>query len=60
MERLVYETPVLDEQDLIARIVVAADFIRNDPGVFERVRSSWLARCRKCIEVEGGHFEHLM
>ena len=53
MERLVYETPVLDEQDLIARIVVAADFIRNDPGVFERVRSSWLARRRKCIEVEG-------
>ena len=60
MEAFVYETPVLTEQDLMARIVMAGEFIRTDPGVFLRVRTEWLRRCRKCVEVEGGHFQHLL
>lgn len=60
MERLIYATPVPTMEDLVARVVVAAEFIANDPGVFARVRESWVDRCRKCIEMHGEHFEHLL
>uniref|UniRef100_A0A1Y1L9V9 Uncharacterized protein n=1 Tax=Photinus pyralis TaxID=7054 RepID=A0A1Y1L9V9_PHOPY len=59
MEAHVYETPVESEEDLIARVVMAGEAVRQDIGVFTRVRGEWLARCRKCIENNGGHVEHL-
>lgn len=59
MKDLVYETPVDSEEDLVARIVAAADVIREKPRVFARIRQSLLDRCRACIEAEGGHFEHI-
>ena len=38
MKSLVYETPVETQQDLVARIQVAAGIIRDMPGIFPRVR----------------------
>lgn len=60
MEALVYATPVPTQEDLVARIVIAGETIRTDPGIFARVRASWVERCRKCVEVEGHHFENLI
>ena len=60
MEDMVYATPVPSPEDLIARVVMAGEAIRQDPGVFGRIRASWLERCQKCVEVNGSHFEHLL
>ena len=60
MENLFYATPVADIQDLQARVVMAAEEIRGTNGVFDRVRASWIERCRKCVEQNGGHFQHLL
>lgn len=60
MKSLVYETPVDSAEDLVARIVVAADHINTTPGIFERVRQSFLRRCELCNDTRGRHFEHLL
>lgn len=60
MEDHVYATPVESEEDLIARVVMAGEAIRQDPGVFARVRAAWLERCQKCVEQNGGHVEHVL
>lgn len=60
MEKMVYETPVEDVDDLAARIVLAGEEIRNDPDVFERMRVNWLSRIDQCIVQEGGHIEQLL
>jgi hypothetical protein len=38
----------------------ASDVFRETPGVFERVRQSFVRRCNACIECGGRHFEHLL
>jgi hypothetical protein len=60
MKALVYETPVDSEQDLVARIAVAAGDIAEIPHVFESVRHSLYKRYEKCVEVHGDHFEQLL
>ena len=40
MKQLVYETFVETEEDLVARIIVAAGTIADMPGIFERTRQS--------------------
>lgn len=60
MKDLVYATPVESEQDLVGRIVDSAGRITEMPGVFQSVRRSLADRCRKCVEVHGGHFEQLL
>lgn len=60
MKSLVYATPVASEEDLIARIAVAAGDIAEKRGVFQRVRESLEKRCRMCIEEGGGHFEQFL
>ena len=60
IKSLVYETPVLDEETLLARILVASDEVRGMPDVFGRVRQSFLHRCNACIECGGRHFEHTL
>ena len=60
MEAHVYETPVETVEDLVARIVLAGEAVRGDPGVCERVRQAWLHRCQKCIEQNGGQIEHVL
>ncbi|GBN96726.1 hypothetical protein AVEN_84024-1 [Araneus ventricosus] len=60
MKSLVYEKPVDSSEDLVARIVVASDKIGATPGIFERVRQSFLRRCELCSDKRGRHFQHLL
>ncbi|GBN13508.1 hypothetical protein AVEN_256786-1 [Araneus ventricosus] len=60
MNSLVYEMPVDSAEDLVARIVVAADKINTTPGIFERVRQAFLRRCELCNDTLDRHFEHLL
>ena len=60
MKSVVYETTVDSEEDLIARIVVAAGDIAEKREVFERVWESLEKRCRLCIEEDGKHFEQML
>ncbi|GBM45707.1 hypothetical protein AVEN_14150-1 [Araneus ventricosus] len=60
MKSLVYETPVNSAEDLVARIVVAADKINTTPGIFDRVRQLFLRRCELCNDTHGRHFQHLL
>ena len=60
MKSLVYDTPVESEQSLIARIVVAAGEISDNPRMVARVHRSLFNRCRSCITVNGRHFEQLL
>ncbi|GBM61382.1 hypothetical protein AVEN_41608-1 [Araneus ventricosus] len=56
MKSLVYARPVDSADD----IVVAADQMNTQPGIFERVRQSFLRWCELCNDTRGCHFEHLM
>ena len=60
MKSLVYETPVESEEDLLARIMAAAQEIQETPGIFERVYENMLRRCNVCIELGGRHIEQLL
>lgn len=60
MKSLVYETPVETEEDLIARIAVAAGDISDNPRMIASVHRSLENRCRLCIDQNGRHFEHLL
>ena len=60
LKRLVYATPVPDEEILCARIVEGCDTIRHSPGIHQRIRDSMLRRVDACILANGGHFEHLI
>ncbi|GBM52199.1 hypothetical protein AVEN_170987-1 [Araneus ventricosus] len=60
MKSLVYEMPVDSAADLAARIAVAADKINTTPGIFKRVRQSFLRQCELCNDTCGRHFEHML
>ena len=59
MKNLVYATPIESDEDLVARIAVAAGTVREMPGIFERVRQEMLRRCHACNAVAGRNSEHL-
>lgn len=60
LKSLVYDTPVDNAEELVARIAVAAGEIRDMPGVFQNVRMSMRRRCEACIVARGRNFEHLL
>jgi len=60
MKELVNSTPVIDEQDLIARIAAAALLIKEKPDVFDNVREAMTRRCNACIQANAGNFEHIL
>ncbi|GFV91820.1 hypothetical protein TNCV_2974921 [Trichonephila clavipes] len=53
----VYETPVLSVEDLIARISIAVERIRDMPGIFQDVRNSLHHPCQATY---GHNFKHLL
>lgn len=57
---LVYETPVNSEEELVARIVVAAGELRGAPDIFADVKSSMHRRCQACITAQGRNFEQFL
>ncbi|KAJ4435007.1 hypothetical protein ANN_23580 [Periplaneta americana] len=38
LKSLVYETPIVSKEELVARVFAAADTLQHMPGVFECVR----------------------
>ncbi|GBN97017.1 hypothetical protein AVEN_46672-1 [Araneus ventricosus] len=57
---LVYESPIASDEDLVARISVAAGVIREMSGVFEKVRRSLRRRCNVCITASGLSFKQFL
>lgn len=60
LKSTVYSVPITDEQQLWQRIVEGCNQIRNTPGIFQRIRQSWRRRINMCLEMNGGHMEHLL
>lgn len=58
MKTSVYETPVNTELELVARIVAAAEDIKEKQAVLAKVSTNIKARCRACVAANGGHFEN--
>jgi hypothetical protein len=57
---MVYRTAVNTQDDLLNRIMLAAERIRNDQDELARVSRSLLRRANASIRANGGHFEHLL
>lgn len=60
LKSLVYRNPIESVDELKERIIMSCETIRRIPGVFERVRKSMTKRLNRCIEMHGGHIEHLL
>src|SRR6195952_3782061 len=60
VKSLVYTTPVENVDDLRNRIVDGCNTIRNNPGIFWRIRASLRRREHACIRANGGHFEQFL
>ena len=57
---LVIETPVDTVEDLVARVLTAAQEIQQTQGVMERVYQNLIRRYTVCNEVHGRHIEPLL
>jgi hypothetical protein len=60
VKSLIHDTSVDNEFELLARIIVASDVIRETPGIIERVLQGFCRRCNACIENGGRQFQHLL
>jgi hypothetical protein len=58
MKAMVYGHKVNTREELLQPILSAARSISN-AAVLRKVTSSLVIRVRKCMEADGGHFEHL-
>lgn len=56
----VYAEPVATREELIARIQLACNEMRESRHQISAAVNSIIRRCRKCIEVGGEHFEQLL
>lgn len=59
LKQNVYRTPVLNVEELRNRILTACEILRDELNLKATVRE-FRKRLRKCIRVNGGHFEHLL
>ncbi|CAH2101682.1 unnamed protein product [Euphydryas editha] len=59
LEEKVYKTSVTSVEDLRERIFAAGREIK-EAGHAQRIKQSFIIRCRACIRARGGHFEHLL
>ncbi|GBM70468.1 hypothetical protein AVEN_188216-1 [Araneus ventricosus] len=60
VKSLVHATPVNSDEDLVARISVAAARVLETSVIFERVRQSLHRHCHTCISGGGCSFEQLL
>jgi len=61
MKRKVYKDRVNTRDDLVARIMISAAFIKQErQDEFRRATRTVAKRVENCIEVDGGIFEHLL
>jgi hypothetical protein len=56
----VYTSAVDTVEELQHRIRGTRQQIRNEPGVFERIRNSMRRRVQCCVQMQGQHFEHIL
>ena len=57
LKELVYRDVVASESELVARLHAAITFVNTD--LLQRVQLSIPKRLNACLEMRGGHFEHL-
>ena len=57
---MVFEIVMETEENLVAKINVAAGTIADMPGIFERTRQSLVRRCTVCIQTNGRAFEQFL
>lgn len=60
MKQLVYSTPIESREELLQKVIAAANQIRNDSDVLKRTTRSVALRATICIDENGGHFEQLI
>lgn len=60
VKSLVYETPVNNVEELVARIILAFDDIREHPAMFPKIRRSTVKRYNLCVNHGGRHFENYL
>lgn len=58
IKEIVYSTPPTTQQDMKIRIRDAFESVT--PQMLSRVKNGFEKRIRKCLEMEGRHFEHLL
>lgn len=56
----VYQTAVNTVEELQDRIIQSTNNLKNQRHQTSAATNALVKRCRKCIEVRGGHFEHLI
>lgn len=59
LKDLVYTTPVQTREELLERIMFHCAAIRNNPNMLFQVQRACLSKLRKCVAVQGAHFEHI-
>ena len=57
MKRLVYETPLDTEEELVILVSAVEMIIFETPDIFEHTRQSLICRCHLCVEVNGERFQ---
>ena len=57
---MVYSRPINTEEKLWGRIQNAANMLKNDVEVMQRVNFNFLRQFNLCTHVNGGHFEQLL
>jgi hypothetical protein len=60
LKSLVYSVPIENVDQLRERVFNCCQEIRELPGIFERVRSSFVRRMECCILMNGDHIEHIL
>ena len=60
MKSLVYTEEIRTREQLLQKIHDSTDVIRNKQGTLFQVRRYLMKGLRKCVEVNGGHFSHLL
>ena len=60
MKSMVYQSPVETEEELLARVMVAAQEINGAPGVMDRVYRNMIRRYNVCNDNGGRHIEPLL
>ncbi|RZB38854.1 hypothetical protein BDFB_013270, partial [Asbolus verrucosus] len=59
IRRFVWSALIDIIEQLRDRFETAAETIRNNRGMMERVQTSLIKRFEYCLSVNGGHFEHI-
>ena len=60
LKSIVYATSIENAEILRNRIEQGFRQIRETSGIIERVTRSMTRRVQACLQMQGGHFEHLL